>query len=627
MEKSKGGKSLVKILAMFFAAAALSLTIGLVQTNEQQANATELDSYELQVESLDMETQEIDFSRLQGEITSAIEQFQEEFTKISNAVSGVYDDVKAICDEGIEAIQGATSIDEALEIFKPYYEKASGLVKDAFTEAGIDGDFLRNEVGGILSDVWYSLLDIVDQVGNEILEAAGIDPELLEEVQDELNEMFSAIYDDVKVAYDEAIAGISEATTPEEIIAKFQEGMQNIIDTAKTSFDENGLTDLVNALGVLAQDKIDEAKAQIEELVVNVKAGTQEILAAIQEKTGAIVADIQSGLEELIGNIQAKVAELDICTTIEELSQKVNEALDQIKESDFYVAVSTFLAESAEQINAMMNNISDSVTSFINNAATAIDQAKAQAKEILQGIVNQALQYYASVSSIAEELTEVLQDGINDIDVSLTKNDVMKALIVSVKRAQDVLAGGDGLIDISDANVTLAKTKYTYTGKAIKCGVKSATANGISLVAGTDYKIKRTDNVNVGTATVTIIGTGYFTGQASATFKIVKAKNAITAKSSTVTKSYTADKKTGKLAANKTFQLSTTAKVSAKFGKVKYAKTSGDSKIKVSKTGKVTVGKGLVKGKTYKVKVKASVAGTSNYKAAKKVITIKVVIK
>lgn len=49
-------------------------------------------------------------------------------------------------------------------------------------------------------------------------------------------------------------------------------------------------------------------------------------------------------------------------------------------------------------------------------------------------------------------------------------------------------------------------------------------------------------------------------------------------------------------------------------------------KITVSKTGKVTVKKGLKKG-TYKVKIKVSAAAVTNYNAASATKTIKVVVK
>ncbi len=62
-------------------------------------------------------------------------------------------------------------------------------------------------------------------------------------------------------------------------------------------------------------------------------------------------------------------------------------------------------------------------------------------------------------------------------------------------------------------------------------------------------------------------------------------------------------------------------------GKVTFKKMSGNKKIKVSKAGKVTVKKGLKKGKTYKVKVLVSAAGNAQYKPMAKTVTLKVKIK
>ena len=65
-------------------------------------------------------------------------------------------------------------------------------------------------------------------------------------------------------------------------------------------------------------------------------------------------------------------------------------------------------------------------------------------------------------------------------------------------------------------------------------------------------------------------------------------------------------------------------------GKVTYKIRKYDRKAKkkitVSKTGKVTVKKGLKKGKTYKVKVKVSTEGNASYLSAEKTVTLKVKI-
>jgi hypothetical protein len=94
-------------------------------------------------------------------------------------------------------------------------------------------------------------------------------------------------------------------------------------------------------------------------------------------------------------------------------------------------------------------------------------------------------------------------------------------------------------------------------------------------------------------------------------------KNTMTAKANTVKAKK--NKKTT-IAAKKAF------KVTAK-GKVYYEKLSGNAKIAVSSSGKVTVKKGLKKGKTYKVKVKVKTDGDATHLSASKTVTLKVKVK
>lgn len=62
-------------------------------------------------------------------------------------------------------------------------------------------------------------------------------------------------------------------------------------------------------------------------------------------------------------------------------------------------------------------------------------------------------------------------------------------------------------------------------------------------------------------------------------------------------------------------------------GKVTFKMVSGNKKITVSKAGKITVKKGLKKGKTVKVKIKVKAAGNAKFKAGAKTVTVKIKIK
>jgi len=181
-------------------------------------------------------------------------------------------------------------------------------------------------------------------------------------------------------------------------------------------------------------------------------------------------------------------------------------------------------------------------------------------------------------------------------------------------------------VSIAKAIVTGISGK-TYTGKAItqKPVVK---LGGVTLKSGTDYKLSYKNNTNAGKATVTITGTGDYTGSVKKTFKIDKAKNPlkVSKKSSTIKVKYSKLKK-----ANQAFTNTKLFKISKKGqGKLKYSlssvKKSGESfksKFTLSSAGKLKVKKGLAKG-SYKVKVKVNAAGNSNYKSATTTVTFTV---
>ena len=109
----------------------------------------------------------------------------------------------------------------------------------------------------------------------------------------------------------------------------------------------------------------------------------------------------------------------------------------------------------------------------------------------------------------------------------------------------------------------------------------------------------------------------HYTGSTDSYYTISKAPQKI--------KSIKPAKKTVKR--GKTFKLKTTVTPLKGHGKITFKKTSGDKKIKVTKSGKVKTSKNLKKGKTSKIKVQVSVAEKKNYAAATKTKTIKVKIK
>ena len=91
--------------------------------------------------------------------------------------------------------------------------------------------------------------------------------------------------------------------------------------------------------------------------------------------------------------------------------------------------------------------------------------------------------------------------------------------------------------DISKATVTGISNK-TYTGKAIT-QTPTVKLGTTTLKSGTDYTVSYKNNKNAGTATVTIKGTGNYTGTVTKTFKINPASIAKATVSGLANKTYT----------------------------------------------------------------------------------------
>lgn len=85
------------------------------------------------------------------------------------------------------------------------------------------------------------------------------------------------------------------------------------------------------------------------------------------------------------------------------------------------------------------------------------------------------------------------------------------------------------LVEIQGTDVTIDGTEFVYTGEAIEPAI-TVTINGTVLTAGKDYALTYSNNVQPGTATVTVSGiataseTVGYTGEVSIDFTIVKAQ-------------------------------------------------------------------------------------------------------
>ena len=162
-------------------------------------------------------------------------------------------------------------------------------------------------------------------------------------------------------------------------------------------------------------------------------------------------------------------------------------------------------------------------------------------------------------------------------------------------------------------NITVSDVEdKTYTGSAITPEVEvKDTARNTVLTKNTDYTISYKNNVNAGTATITITGKGNYTGTVEKTFKINGDENPIKVTNKTV---YTGS----------TVDLSTL--VSDAQGDVTFSiKTNGTTTASTLSGSKLTAGAmSATDDKDQTVVITAKAAGNGNYNPGNKEITITV---
>lgn len=170
--------------------------------------------------------------------------------------------------------------------------------------------------------------------------------------------------------------------------------------------------------------------------------------------------------------------------------------------------------------------------------------------------------------------------------------------------------------DISSATVTLESASATYTGSAITPAVSSVVLDGVTLDSSA-YSVSYADNVNAGTATVTVTGLEPYKGQATATFSIGKASQSLKVTAGAV--SAKGKYKKGKLARNVVVKKAAIQK--------KIAVKGAQGKVTYAGIKNVTFKKGKKKGSKVTLTVTVKAAGSANYNAATKKVKVTVRLK
>ena len=178
--------------------------------------------------------------------------------------------------------------------------------------------------------------------------------------------------------------------------------------------------------------------------------------------------------------------------------------------------------------------------------------------------------------------------------------------VTDAKFDYEVTADFQSRTDISTVTVTPAQTSYTYTGSAIEPAV-TVTLGQATLTKNTDYTVAYSNNVNAGTATITVTGVRKYKGEATKNFAINKA---------TPTVSFSKAAYNGEVGLS--FQ-APTATTSPNGLTVTYASSKTDVATVNGSTGAVTI---VDEGQTT---ITATFAGNANYVAASASYTLTVV--
>ena len=126
--------------------------------------------------------------------------------------------------------------------------------------------------------------------------------------------------------------------------------------------------------------------------------------------------------------------------------------------------------------------------------------------------------------SVTVKLGERTLKSGTDYDVSYSNNQHAGTAEATVTGKGNYTGTASGSFTISPANISEASISVAdqnYTGSQLT-PVPTVTLNSKSLESGTDFTTSYSNNVKVGTATITVNGKGDYTGSATSTFKITR---------------------------------------------------------------------------------------------------------
>ena len=133
---------------------------------------------------------------------------------------------------------------------------------------------------------------------------------------------------------------------------------------------------------------------------------------------------------------------------------------------------------------------------------------------------------YCSCVTTNTHFSKELPQGNYRVCVFSYNNSSEKASNIIYVTTKDVISSID--IDFLGFKLSLSSNSYTYDGKA-KTPTVTIKNDTATLIKDTDYTVEYSNNINAGTATVTVTGIGNYTGILTKTFIINKAQQTVNA--------------------------------------------------------------------------------------------------
>lgn len=229
-----------------------------------------------------------------------------------------------------------------------------------------------------------------------------------------------------------------------------------------------------------------------------------------------------------VGAMAIRPANAEFAVVDTEVEYDGNEKFPEITNPDNLPCILSVVVDSEGNVNVIVPDGWNVGERVIDNVDGAVETLVGILENAAAGVQNEDCK--AAFEKLAEvlgklEIKSLSINGKKPVDVGVYQVHAIGFGDANLVPAYDsgtlkITEPDSELIDISDATIGGLESCYERTGSAITPAI-TVTLDGTVLVKDVDYTVEYANNVETGTATVTVTGIGKYTGELSATFEIV----------------------------------------------------------------------------------------------------------